>query len=155
MSGVTTDPTLHVLLEQAKADWGPLLRGVLDAQATAARLLSGERIGESAGLLVEFVARTGWPVLAPASSMAARLVGAALLIGAGAIRGVDDATVPVGENVLLVDVVTAGGAGLRTVRERLLTAGAARVDLAVLQTLEPSDEDVHVLMPASPRLRLA
>lgn len=87
--------------------------------------------------------------------MAARLVGAALLLGHGAVRATDESTVPAGEHVLLVEAVAVGAAGLLGARERMLRLGAARVDMVALHLPPQAAGEVHVLLPRAAHLRLA
>jgi hypothetical protein len=155
MSSVTADPLVQTALLATGGSPSTLLGAVLDAQRTAANLLAGDRIGDSARLLVEFAADCGYPVFAPTSPMAARLVGAALLVGRGAVRATDEGTVPLGEHVLLVEAVAVGTAGLLGAREVMLRLGAARVDMVALHLPAHASDGVHVLLPRGARLRLA
>jgi len=127
MSSVTADPLVQTALIASQAPRPSLLKAVLEAQQSSAKLLAGERIADSARLLVDFAAGCGSPVLSPTSPMAARLVGAALVLGQGAVRATDESTVPVGEHLLLVEAVAVGGAGLLSARERMLRLGATSV----------------------------
>jgi hypothetical protein len=154
MTATATSSIGHRPAEVALA-WGPLLSAVLAAQASSADLLSAERICDSAQLLLRFTERCGSPVLAPVSPMAARLVGAALLLGRETIRATDDGTVPVGEHVLLVEAAAVGPAGLLAAREAMLRAGAARVDVVALHLPDDQRGDVSVLMPPRHRVDAA
>jgi hypothetical protein len=135
--------------------WGSLLNDILEAQRTAAKLLAGPQIAYSAKALAAFAQRRGYPVLVPASPMANRLVGAALMSDAGALRATDDGSVPVGEHVLLVEAVAAGTAGLRNASDVLLSLGAASVECVALRLLGDGGEYIHVLLADEPPLRLA
>lgn len=155
MSSVTADPLVQTALIASQAPRPSLLKAVLEAQQSSAKLLAGERIADSARLLVDFAAGCGSPVLSPTSPMAARLVGAALVLGQGAVRATDESTVPVGEHPLLVEAVAVGGAGLLSARERMLRLGATRVDMVALHLPSGAAGDVQVLMPRVQHLHLA
>lgn len=152
---MTADPIVQTTLTGAPTPRPSLLEAVLDAQRSAANLLAGERIADSAQLLVDFATDCGSPVLAPTSPMAARLVGAALLLGHGSVRATDESSVPVGEHMLLVEAVAVGAAGLLGARERMLRLGAARVDMVALHLPPQAVGDVHILLPRVAHLRLA
>lgn len=135
--------------------WGPALSAILDAQASSANLLDAVHICRSAEQLVSFARSCGSPVLAPASPMAHRLVGAALLLSGGDLRATDEGSVPVGEDVLVVEAVVAGLAALDSLSEIMAARGAASVRRAALRVLGAAPAGVHELWPAASALRLA
>jgi hypothetical protein len=130
-------------IEPHAQEW---LEAVLDAQASAARLLSATTIKSSAEALVNYARTVGSPMLVPASAMADRLVGAALLLSDGQLRASDDGSTPAGEDVLLVEAVAAQTTGLASQRARLLALGANSVRVVALRVLMGRDAEVPALL---------
>lgn len=118
---------------------------VVAAQAASAAALSAGEIKRTADSLVRHALALGDPVLAAVSPMAQRLVGAAMLASDGTLRATDESSVPVGEHVLLVEVVAVAPGALSWNRNLFERLGAARLSAVAVDLLRDRDPDVHLL----------
>lgn len=113
-------------------DGDALLSLVLKAQQRSAEQLSAARLPEAAARLVELAESLDLPLLLPVSREAERLVGAALLIGAGRVDAADAATYLAGRKVLLVDAVVVQTSAVVNAAYFAERAGAEVVGTVVL-----------------------
>ena len=105
---------------------GPLLAGLLDAQARDHALTGQVALRRAAKALTAYARELGGPVLEPVSPGGHRLAGAALLLDDVA-RLRPHGQAADGQDVLLVEGAAVGPAALAAHASRMRAAGAARI----------------------------
>ena len=128
------------------AQIGPVLAAVLDAQQATQAMLASAELAEMADRVVAYAGTRGCDVLVAATSSVERLVGAALMRGAGYVRALTPDEQIDGLKILIVDAVVAGPAQLATTRDRLLAAGAGHVDAVACGSRGPASSQITVLV---------
>lgn len=120
---------------------GPLLTRLIEAQRTAEGLLSYPSVQEAADALVRHCKAHRWPLLWPAGPAAERLVGAAILAGAGRVRA-RGWTDPVdGQSVLVVDVGAVTAQSILQCADHARALGASEVCGCGLNLADVGDLD--------------
>ena len=122
---------------------------VLAVQAACDRATSTAEIAASADALLGYLDELGRPTVVPVSTMAQRLVGAALARSSDTAHANGYSTTLTGVRVVLVDAVAVSDFDLNTAHERLTRAGAIVVGRAANDLLDGC-HDVRLLQPQTP-----